>query len=75
MIENQVGGSIKKLRTNNGLEYCSNEFNNICMNEGITRHIIVVHTTQKNGLVERMNMTLIERVKNILNGVILLEDF
>ncbi|KAL1553764.1 Retrovirus-related Pol polyprotein from transposon TNT 1-94 [Salvia divinorum] len=35
LIENQTWKKIKRLRTNNGLEFCSSEFNEFCNNEGI----------------------------------------
>ncbi|GKA99437.1 retrovirus-related pol polyprotein from transposon TNT 1-94 [Tanacetum coccineum] len=35
MIEKQTRKSIKRLRTDNGLELCQGEFNEFCKNEGI----------------------------------------
>lgn len=61
LIENQTGRRIKRLRTNNGLEFCSREFNMFCRDEGISRHHRVRNTPQQNGLAERMNRTLLER--------------
>lgn len=46
VIENQVGRRIKKLRTDNDLEFCSNLFEKYCKNEGIARHKTVVNTPQ-----------------------------
>ena len=67
MIENQTGKKIKWLRTDNGLEFCSNEFNNYCKEEGIARHRTVTYTPQQNGVAERMNKTLLERVRCMLS--------
>ncbi|KAG8498267.1 hypothetical protein CXB51_007036 [Gossypium anomalum] len=52
---------------NNGLEFCSDEFNRLCKSEGIMRHLIVHHTPQKNGVAERMNRTIIEKVRCMLS--------
>ncbi|KAH9704742.1 Integrase catalytic domain-containing protein [Citrus sinensis] len=61
LMENQIGRKVKRLRTDNRLEYCSNEFDEFCKRLGIARHKTVRHTPQQNGLAERMNMTLIEK--------------
>ena len=57
LIENQTGRKIKRLRTDNGLEFCNEEFNSFCKAEGIARHRTVVCTPQQNGVAERMNRT------------------
>ena len=44
LIENQTGRKIKRLRTDNGLEFCSREFDDFCRNEGISRHYTVRYT-------------------------------
>lgn len=44
LIEKQTGKRIKRLRTDNGLEYCSGEFDEFCKNEGIVRHRTVRKT-------------------------------
>ena len=35
MIEKQIGRQVKCLRIDNGLEFCSDEFNTLCKKEGI----------------------------------------
>ncbi|KAI3790253.1 hypothetical protein L2E82_03169 [Cichorium intybus] len=57
MVENQTGKKIKKLRTDNGMEFCSNEFNSYCKLEGIVRHYTVSHTPQQNGVAEQAAST------------------
>ena len=59
---------MKCLHTDNGLEFCSDEFNTMCKKEGIVRHRIVRHTPQKNGVAECMNRTLIEKVRCMLSN-------
>ena len=66
LIENQTGKKIKRLRTDNGLEFCSSEFDEFCRSEGIVRHHTVRHTPQQNGVAERMNQTLLERARCML---------
>ena len=57
---------MKRLRTNNGMEFCSDDFDKYCKKEGISRHKTVVRTPQQNGLAERFNRTLLERTKCML---------
>ncbi|KAH9751398.1 hypothetical protein KPL71_014282 [Citrus sinensis] len=64
--ENQTGKKLKKLRTDNGLEFCNQMFDNYYADEGIMRHRTVRLTPQQNGLAERMNMTLMERVRDVI---------
>ena len=40
-IEKQTRKLVKRLRTDNGLEFCSNDFNDWCKSEGIVRHLTV----------------------------------
>ena len=35
LVENQTGKKIKRLRTDNGLEFCSGDFNEFCADAGI----------------------------------------
>lgn len=39
---------IKKFRTDNGLEFYNNEFNDLCFEYGILRHRIVGYILQQN---------------------------
>ena len=68
LVENQTGKKIKRLRTDNGLEFCSSEFDQFCKDEGIARHHTVRHTPQQNGVAERMNQTLLERARCMLSN-------
>ncbi|KAG8480843.1 hypothetical protein CXB51_025300 [Gossypium anomalum] len=55
----------KYLRTDNGLEFCSDEFNRLCKSEGIVRHLTVRHTPQAKRVAERMNRTIMEKFRCI----------
>ncbi|KAL0446164.1 UNVERIFIED_CONTAM: Retrovirus-related Pol polyprotein from transposon TNT 1-94 [Sesamum latifolium] len=68
MMETQTGKRIKCLRTDNGGEYRSDPFEKICKDEGIVRHFTVRHTPQQNGVAERMNRTLLEKVRCMLSN-------
>ncbi|GJT13376.1 retrovirus-related pol polyprotein from transposon TNT 1-94 [Tanacetum coccineum] len=61
LVENQTGRKLKKLRTDNGLEFCNQEFNNLCKESGIARHVTVAGTPQYNGLAERNEQDSLEQ--------------
>ncbi|KAK9209952.1 hypothetical protein WN944_002321 [Citrus x changshan-huyou] len=65
-VELESGKRIKCLRTDNGGEYTDGEFLAFCKQEGIQRQFTVAYTPQQNGVVERMNMTLTERIRVML---------
>ena len=70
-----MGKLIKYLRIDNGLEFGSDEFNRLCKLEGIVRHLTVRHTPQQNGVTERMNRTIMEKVRCMLLNVNLPKSF
>ncbi|GJW32315.1 retrovirus-related pol polyprotein from transposon TNT 1-94 [Tanacetum coccineum] len=75
LIENQTGKKIKKLRTDNGLEFCGESFNALCRKYGIARHHTLVRTPQQNDIAERMNRTIMEKVRCMLSHANLDKDF
>ncbi|KAK8953905.1 hypothetical protein KSP39_PZI002955 [Platanthera zijinensis] len=62
-VEKQTGKKVKYLRSDNGDEYTSIEFQAYCDQEGITRHLTIPGTPQQNGVAERMNRSLLERAR------------
>ena len=46
MVEKQSEKSVKNFRTDNSLEFCSNDFNLFCNFEGIQRHLTIHHMPQ-----------------------------
>ena len=68
LVENQTEKNVKRLRTDNGLEFCSVEFNQFCKDAGIATHLTVRETPQQNGVAERMNQTLLERARCMLSN-------
>ncbi|KAH9715183.1 hypothetical protein KPL71_020951 [Citrus sinensis] len=65
-VELESGKKIKCLRTDNGGEYTDGEFLSFCKQEGIQRQFMVAYTPQQNGVAERMNRTLTERIRTML---------
>jgi transposase InsO family protein len=59
---------VKKLGTDNGMEFCSHEFKSYCKSEGIARHYTVPYTPQQIGVVERMNRTIISKARCMLTN-------
>ncbi|GJU39119.1 retrovirus-related pol polyprotein from transposon TNT 1-94 [Tanacetum coccineum] len=68
-VENQTGRTVKKLRTDDGLEFCNPEFEQLCIKSGIARHLTVVRTPWQNGLAKRMSITLMDKVEGELQGL------
>ena len=67
ILENQTSKKLKKLRTDNGLEFCNKEFNDFCIKHGIATHRTCTETPLQNGLVERMNRIILDKVKCMLS--------
>ena len=68
MVEKQTEKKVKVLRTDNGMEFCSNEFEEFCSNDGMIRHHTIPYTPQQNGVAERMNRTIISRARCMLSN-------
>ena len=65
MVENETGKKLKCLRSDNGGEYCSHEFEDYFSSNGIRRQKTVPRTPQKNGVAEHMNINIMERVRSM----------
>ena len=63
LVENETGKRLKFLRSDNGGEYCSKEFDRYCYENGIFREKTVPGTPQENGVSERMNKTIMEHTR------------
>ena len=66
MYEKQIGFKIRELRTDNGLEYFSNEFQNFLSDEEIKHLTSVAYVPQSNGKAEELNRTLLEKARSML---------
>ena len=65
MCESQTGASLKCLKTDNGGEYCSREFDVYCAEHGIRKIKTIPGTPEQNGVAERMNKTILERERSM----------
>jgi transposase InsO family protein len=66
LVENKVKEKIGTLRIDNGWEFTYNEFETYCTYNGIRRHLTNVYTPQQNGVIERMNHTLLGMERSML---------
>jgi transposase InsO family protein len=62
-MENATGKTIKRLRSDNGGEYTGRQFKAYLNHHGIKHEKTVPYTPQQNGLVERMNRSLVEMAR------------
>jgi transposase InsO family protein len=65
LVENEIRKRLKCLRSTNGVEYCSREFDRYCSYHGIRIEKIAPGTPQENGVSERMNREIIERARSM----------
>ena len=56
----------QSLRTENGTEYESKEFNDFCREDGIKRETTTAYTLEENGVAERKNRTIVEAARAML---------
>ena len=66
LIENLSDKKIKTLRSDNGGEYTSKEFEAFCKDAGIKRELTTPYNPQQNGVAERKNRTIMEVVKTMI---------
>nr|GEU35003.1 hypothetical protein [Tanacetum cinerariifolium] len=74
-VENQLGKTIKSLRSNHGGEYISQEFLEHLKDDGIIAHRTPPYTPQHNGVSERRNKTLLDMVRSIMSQTTLPKSF
>jgi transposase InsO family protein len=66
-VENQSSSRIQAIRSNNGKEYTSSEFNIYCEDAGIEHQLTTSYTPEQNGVSERRNQCIIEMVRCMLH--------
>ena len=66
-MENQSSSRIQAIRSNNGKEYTSSEFNIYCEDAGIEHQLTTSYTLEQNGVSERRNQCIIEMVRCMLH--------
>ena len=67
LIENHTKKKIKTFRSDNGREFTSNEFKELCKDLGIKRELSTPYNTQQNGIAERKNRTIMEAARAMLH--------
>jgi transposase InsO family protein len=65
LVENETRKRLKCLRSDNGGEYCSKDFDDYCSYHGIRREKIVPGTPKENSVLERMNRTFMEHERSM----------
>ena len=66
LVEKSTGRKLKALRTDNGDEYTSTEFETYLKKEGVRHELTVPKTPEQNGVAERMKRTLVETTRSML---------
>ncbi|GJQ94557.1 retrotransposon protein, putative, ty1-copia subclass [Tanacetum coccineum] len=74
-VENQLGKTIKSLRSGRGGEYMSQEFLDHLKEHGIFPHRTPPYTPQHNGVSERRNRTLLDMVRSMMIQTTLPKSF
>ena len=67
LVENHTEKKIKTLRLDNGGEFTSDEFKDLCRESGIKREMSTPYNPQQNGVAERKNRTIMEATKAMLH--------
>ena len=65
LVKNEENINIKSLRSDNGGELTSIEFNVFCETHGMKRQFSATKNPKQNGVVERKNMTVQEAAKTM----------
>ena len=67
MLENMCGYKLGTLRSDRGGEYLSAQMTDFLKSRGIQRQLAVADAHQQNGVAERMNRTIMDRVRSMLS--------
>lgn len=66
MAETQTGCKLKAIRSDNGTEFQNSRFTEVCTKYGILQQFTVPYTPQQNGVSERANRTIEDKVRCML---------
>ena len=75
MVENETDRKLKCLRTDNGGEFKSHEFVKFCRERNIRCEYTAPYSPELNGIAERMNQTIQERVVSMIQHSELSDGF
>ena len=65
-LETQTGQKLQKVRTDRGGEYLNTELDGYYKSKGVVHQTTALYTPEQNGVAERFNRTLMERVRAML---------
>ena len=66
-VSNECDEHIAKLRTDNGGEYVSKEFENYLASKRIEHQLTTPYSLQQKGVAERLNRTIVESARSMLS--------
>lgn len=66
IAENQTNCKIKNFRSDNGGEFCNEAFRKFLLENGIVHQTTTPYTPEQNGMLERMNRTVVEKARCLL---------
>ena len=66
-VENQLGKTIKTLRSNRGGEYLDNDFEEFLVQHVIVSQLTAPGTPHQNGVAERRNRTLLDMMRSMFS--------
>lgn len=66
LVETQTGDKVKVLRSDNGTEYVNRDLEGFLKGKGIVHQVTVPYSPQQNACAERLNRTLLEKVRCLL---------
>ena len=67
LIENHTKKKIKTFRSDNGGEFTSDEFNELCRESGIKRELTTPYNPRQNGVTKRKNKAIMEAARAMLH--------
>lgn len=74
-VERETDRKVKRFRTDNGLEFCNNDLKRLYNSLGIRHEKTNVYTPQMNGVAERVNRTMLDMVRAMLETAKLPDRF
>lgn len=66
LVETQTGDKVKTLRSDNGTEYVNRDLESFLKGKGIVHQVTIPYSPQMNGSSERLNRTILEKVRCLL---------
>ena len=64
--ENQLNSTVRRIRTDNGLEFCNSTFAAYAQEKGIIHERTNTYSPKMNGVAERLNRTMLEGARTLL---------